>query len=204
MSTYLDLPFTASLVVLLILSRLSIWLDLQLWCQAKGFKSNSVGIFWKLRSCLNITFFLPEGLSEAFIGCTNLLILRSCFRQENIYPIQCVMQCMIMNDVSEYFKLVFSFEFVLSLCFRILCFSSFFCFLLFFFFRPCVPYRLACLVYHASILSLKSIFTLDVFLSCHNFLGVRIVILWFNCRRYTRLTSIFLCWVLTNWFPHCQ
>ena len=45
MSTYLDLPFTASLVALLILSHLSIWLDLQFWCQAKGFKSNSVGIF---------------------------------------------------------------------------------------------------------------------------------------------------------------
>ena len=72
---------------------------------------------------------------------------------------QCVMQCMIMNDMSEY--LTFSFESVLFLCFRIFAFLC-----------PCVPYGLARLVYHASILSLENVFSLNVFLSHHNSLYV--------------------------------
>ena len=59
------------------------------------------------------------------------------------------------------------------------------------FLRSCILYRPARLVYRASILFLKNIFSLDVFLSCHNFLCVRIVIFRFNCKRHTRLTSIF-------------
>ena len=51
--------------------------------------------FWKLRSCSNITFFLPEGLSETFIWCTSLLTLHPCFRKE-IY-IWCNVLCNVWS-----------------------------------------------------------------------------------------------------------
>ena len=143
MSTYLDLPFTASLVALLTLSRLSIWLDLQLWCQTG----------WDLRFFKNSnlsessSFFFPEGLSETFIGCTNLLTLYPYFRQENIYLMQCMMQRMIMNDMFEYL-LVFHLN---LFCSSVLGFFVFLCLR--------ILYRHVRLVYHASLLSLKSIFT---------------------------------------------
>ena len=114
MSTYLDLPFTASLVTL--------WLchaHLLDWtytsdAMRKALKihlSWDLGFFENFDLFENILFF-PEGLSEAFIGCMTLLTLHPYFRQENIYPIQCVMQCMIMNDMSEY-----SNSFFIRICF---------------------------------------------------------------------------------------
>ena len=64
---HLSLPSTASLVVLLTLSRISTCLGLQLWCQ----------FGWDLKILENfdlfeLPFFLPEGLSESFIGCKTL------------------------------------------------------------------------------------------------------------------------------------
>ena len=114
MFTYLDLPFTANLVALLTLSRLSIWLDLQLCCQTG----------WDLRFSKNSdlsessSFFFLEGLSEAFIGCTNLFTLHPCFRQR-LY-IWCNVWSW-MTCLSIWTR--FSFEFVLSLYFRIIYFS---------------------------------------------------------------------------------
>ena len=82
-------------------------------CQSKRLQIQLSWDFWKLRSCLNMTFFLPEGLSEAFIGCTGLLTLHPCFRENNTYLMQCFMQCMIMNGMSEYLNL----SFLIWICF---------------------------------------------------------------------------------------
>ena len=193
MSTCLDLPFTASLVALLTLSCLSIWLDLQLWCQAKGFKSNSVGIFENSDLVWILPSFSPKVFLKLLSGARTFSL---CIPVSNkkIY-IWCNVLCNVWSWMT--FPSTWTCFFHLNLfCSSFLGFFAFLC--------SCILYRPARLVYRASILSLKNIFTLDVFLSCHNFLCVRIVIFRFNCRRHTRLTSIFLCWVLTNWFPHCQ
>ena len=166
MSIYLDLPFIASLVALLTLPRISTWLDLHLRCHAKrlqiqlswdlSFSENSA-LIWILSS------FSPKVFLKLLSGAQPFFTLYSCFRQENIYLMQGVMQCMIVHEWNvRAFKFVFHLN---SFCSSVL---GFFAFL-----RPCVLYRPARLVYHASNLSLESIFSLDVFLSHHNFLCVR-------------------------------
>ena len=152
MSAHLDLPFTASLVAFLPLSRLSTQLDLQLWCQfyslfiwaylrmpvlfiiflftwtylrvpdKKTSNPAQLGFGPLLKTLIlfeYFPFFPKVFLKLFFFGCANLLTLHPYFRQENIYLMQCVMQCMIMNDMPEYLNLSFLFEFVLFLCFRI-------------------------------------------------------------------------------------
>ena len=118
MSTYLDLPLTASLVALLTLLRIYTRLDLQLWCHV-------VGIL-KLFENSNL-FELPSFSSKVFLKLLSsvrpFFTLHSYFRQENIYLMQCAMQCMIVHEWNDYvrkhiFKFVFfwirfSFEFVL-------------------------------------------------------------------------------------------
>ena len=174
---------------------MSTYLDLQIWRQyEKASKPAQLGFgLFENSDLFEIIFFLFEGLSKAFIGCTTLF--HSAFLFQTRKHMSDAMYYAMYDH--EWHVWVFKLVFHLNLfCSSVL---GFFAFL-----RPCVLYRPACLVYHASILSLKSILTLDVFLSCHNFLYVRIVILRFNCRRHTRLTSIFPCWILTNWFSHCQ
>ena len=126
MSIYLDLPFTASLVALLTLPRISTWLDLHLRCQCEKASNPAQlgsGPFEKFDLFENI-FFLPEGLSKAFIECITLLTLHLYFRQENIYPMQ---MCYAMYD-HEWHVWVFELVFHLSLfCSSVLgffCFSS--------------------------------------------------------------------------------
>ena len=63
--------------------------------------------FFENPDLFEISFFLPEGFSKAFIGCKPFFTLYSCFKQKNIYLIQCVMQCMIMSDMFEYLNLFF-------------------------------------------------------------------------------------------------
>ena len=187
MSTYPNFPFTTSLVTLLTLPRISTWLDLQLWCQAKGFKiqlSWDLG-FFENSDLFEISFFLfPQRSFWSFYQVHDPFHSASLFQtRKHISDAMCY----AMYD-HEWHVWVFKLVFHLNLfCSSVL---GFFAFL-----RPCIPYGPARLVYHASILSLKSILTFDVFLSCHDFLCVRIVILRFNYKRHTRLTSIFPCWI---------
>ena len=169
------------------------WLDLHLWCQAKGFKSNSVGIFENSAFVQILPSFSPKVFLKLLssVRTSSLCIPVS---GKKIY-IWCNVLCNVWSWMTCLSILNLFFRSNLF-CSSVLGFFAFLC--------PCVPCGLARLVYPASILSLESVFSLDVVLSHPNSLYVWIVIFRFNCRRHTRPTSIFLCWVLTNWFPHCQ
>ena len=162
MSIYLDLPFTASLVALLTLPRKSIWLDLQLWCQAKRLQIQlSWDFFWKI-------WFIWKYLISPRRSFWSFYRVHDPSHSASLFQIRKHMSdtmCYAMYGHEWHvwvFKLVFHLNLFCSSVLRFFAFLS-----------PCVPYGPARLVYHASLLSLKSIFTLDVFLSCHNFLCVR-------------------------------
>ena len=188
--TYLDLPSSASLAVL--------WLYrtcLPDWTYTSDARLVGIWDFLQTLICPNhFLFFSKVFLKLLSSGRTFSLCIP--VSDKEIY-IWCNVLCNVWSWMTCPSILNSLFFWYLNLC----CSSvlGFFAFS-----RPCVPYGLARLVYHASILSLKSIFTPDVFLSCHNFLCIRVVILRFNCRRHTRLTSIFPCWILTNLSLYCQ
>ena len=148
MSTYLDLPFTASLVALLILSRLSIWLDLQLWCQFDYALTLSLMFtwldlhLWCQAKMLQIQLSWDFGLFENFdlVWILPFSPRRSfwSFYRVHEHPHSASLfqtrrhifdaMCYAMYDhewhVWVFNLFFFSFEFILFLCFRILCFSS--------------------------------------------------------------------------------
>ena len=110
MSTYLDLPFTDSLVELLTLPRVSTWLDLQLWCHAKRLQ---IQLSWDLGFFENSDLLkLPSFSSKVFLkllsGAQPFFTLHSYFRQENIDLMQGVILCMIVREwIVRAFKFVF-------------------------------------------------------------------------------------------------
>ena len=164
MSIYLDLPFIASLVALLTLPRISTWLDLHLRCQCEkasnpaqlGFKPfENSDLFWNY-------LLSPRRSFWSFYRVHETSHSASLFKTRKYISDA---MCYAMYD-HEWHVWVFKLVFHLNLfCSSVLGFFAFLC--------PCVLYGHARLVYHASILFLESIFSLDVFLSHYNFLCVR-------------------------------
>ena len=135
----------------------------------KCFKSSLVGIwaFWKLWSVWNY-LFSPQRFFWSFYQMQEPSHSVSLFQiRKHISDAMCY----AMYD-HEWHVWVFKLVFHLNL----FCSSVLGCFA---FLRPCVLYGPAYLVYYASILYLESIFSLDVFLSYHNFLCVQSLKLWF-------------------------
>ena len=129
----------------------------------KGFKSSSVRIwaFWKLWSVWNY-FLFPWRSFWSLYRVHEPSHSASLFQTRKYISDA---MCYAMYD-HEWHVWVFKLVFHLNLfCSSVLGFFAFF--------RPCVLYGPAHLVYHASILSLESIFSLDVFLSHHNVLCIR-------------------------------
>ena len=77
----------------------------------KGFKSSSVGIWASLKNSDLIwilPYFSPKVFLKLLSGARPFFTLHSYFRQENIYLMQGVMQCMIVHEWNvRAFKFVF-------------------------------------------------------------------------------------------------
>ena len=142
MSTYLDLPLSASLVAL--------W-----FCYAylPDWTYNSdAKLGWYLRFFESYDLFeLPSFFLKVFLKLLSsarpFFTLYSYFRQENIYLIQCAMQYWLcMNETSEHLNSFFIWICFIPL-FRIYCFTALLC--------PCAFYRVALLTCYASVLFLE-------------------------------------------------
>ena len=94
----------------LALSRISTWLDLQLWCHATRFQ---IQLSWDLGFFENSDLFeLPSFSPKVFLkllsGARPFFTLHSCFRQENIYLMQGAMQCMVVHEwIVQAFNFIF-------------------------------------------------------------------------------------------------